>query len=144
MRARTAVFAMLALLAPLGACTSMSIRGKVIPGDLGRVVRVADSDERLEETGLGGVTVEVSQGGTPGHAVAVLGEAVSEADGSFRMNIPNEKLRSGRILVRAEGESIFRVQNLVDFPREGESLLVQVVPRAVTPDTDAAPEKEPE
>jgi len=146
MRARTAIFAMLALLAPLGGCTGMVIKGKVIPGELGRVVRVSDSDDRLEADGLGEITVVVSQGGTPGRSVAELGKAVSKPDGSFRMDIPNEKLRSGRIRVHVEAESVFRVQNMVDFPREGESLLVQVIRRVVTPEPEAqdAPEKEPE
>lgn len=145
MRARTAIFAMLAVLAPLGGCTGMVVNGKVMAGDLGRVVRVAESDDRLEGDGIGEVTVVLSQGGTPGRASTELGKAVSEPDGSFRMSIPNELIRSGRILVRVEGESVFRVQNMVDFPREGESLLAQVIRRNVTPsDDDTSLEKEPE
>lgn len=146
MRARTAIFAMLAVLAPLGGCTGMVVNGKVVAGDLGRVVRVADSDERLEADGIGEVTVVLSQGGSPGRASTELGTAVSKPDGSFRMSIPNEIIRSGRILVRLEGESVFRVQNMVDFPREGESLLAQVIRRNVssTTDDESALEKEPE
>ena len=125
---------LLAVLIPvLGACSSTTVSGRVVPGDLSQVLRVSSADERLDTAGVAGVEVSVIQGGAMGGAAAVLASGKTMSNGSFSIAISDKILRSGRIRVRAEGETIYRVDKLVDLPTGGQSLLIQAVPRPAQP-----------
>ena len=126
MRRIIAALIVLASLPAMSACTSTTVKGRVVAGDLSQIIRVPETDDRLEDDGIDEIVVEVSQGG-------ILGDKTTNGNGDFSISIPDQNLQSGRIRVRAEGETIFRVDKLVDLPRPGEALLIQAVRRTPQP-----------
>ena len=126
MRRITAALLLLVSLPTLAACTSTTVKGRVVVGDLSQIIRVPETDDRLDADGIDEIVVEVSQGG-------ILGDNTTDNNGDFSISIPDQSLQSGRIRVRAEGETIFRVDKLVDLPRPGEALLIQAIRRTPQP-----------
>lgn len=108
----------------LGACSS-SLQGKAIRGDYSGVEVVSDSDPRLAERGLSGVSVHVQLDPTKLKR-ETLGRAVSASDGSF--SIPVDQFGAGvleydiGVYARRRGcepaEAFFRL------PGSGKRLLV--------------------
>ncbi|MFG0307326.1 MAG: hypothetical protein ACF8Q5_14055 [Phycisphaerales bacterium JB040] len=115
-------FALAVLLATLSGCANTTIKGRVIPGEIGRVLIVPISDERMEEPGVADAEVTIRQGG-------VLAKGKTTGDGGFSFSVRDDTMRSGPIQVLVEGDSIFRVQNQVQIPSDGQAILVNAVRR---------------
>lgn len=111
----------------LSGCAKTTIRGRVISSEIGRAIVVAETDERMDEPGIADVEVTISQGG-------ILGQAETTSKGDFSFSIQDAALRSGPVLVRVEGDPVFRVQNQVQIPHPGQAILVNAVKR--TPSED--------
>jgi|GEM_PF-2613182 len=126
--ARTIVSCTLAaLFIGLSGCAKTTIRGRVIAAEIGRAIVVTETDERMDEPGIANVEVTISQGG-------ILGQGKTTSKGDFTFSVPDTALRSGPVLVRVEGDPVFRVQNQVQIPFPNQAILVNAVRR--TPSED--------
>ena len=121
--ARTvALISLSCLLALAAGCASSTLKGRVIKAEIGRVVVVGATDDRMETEGIADAEVTISQGG-------VLAKGTTNSSGEFTFSVRDDRMRSGPILVLVEGDGFFRVQNQVQIPNAGQAILVNVVER---------------
>lgn len=107
----------------LGGCeTSRTVSGKVLPGPTGVATVVQENDPRLEEPGVGGVDVRISDGATGLGSVA---QTTTAPDGAFSLRVP-ERAMTRRLEVLAEGEDIVRFRGSSFLPMDGRRLLIFV------------------
>lgn len=122
-----------AALGTLGGCAeTLSVKGKVIPGDIGIVTLVDANDERLAHTGetpegMSGVKIKLKK------ASSVVASAESGPDGSFSMTI--DRRASGvRYDVVAMGPGIYPVRSTSYAPVEGQMMLIVADQRKASSD----------
>lgn len=107
----------------LGGCAdSLSVKGKVVPGDIGIVTIVDANDERLANTGatpagMSGVKVEFKKG------ASVVASALSGPDGSFAMKV-DRRSSGSRYDVVATGAGIYPVRSTSYPPAESKFMLI--------------------
>ncbi len=112
----------------LAGCGAATIAGKVMRGDIGRVVIVDGSDKRLLEPGLAGIQVQMSTPVLGRGGKAVLGESVTDETGSFRLKVDGGAKLPTRVSIRASGSGEYEVNNSIFRPRPGEQVLVLMRP----------------
>ncbi len=115
-------------LAGLVGCAGQAISGKVLRGDIGRVIIVSDTDERLVEPGLAGVNVEMTTSVSGRGGRTVLAKAVTDETGSFSLSIGGKTKLPTRMMIRAGASGEYEVNNSIFRPRPGEQVLVLMRP----------------
>jgi len=121
------ILALAALTAPLAACGGMKIHGMVLGGPIGRAMVVDSRDQRLTQTGIEGVEVQlVHPSAKSGGGFAPIATTTSGPDGRFELKLPESEKVRGQVVVVADAEGIFRTTTPVYPPRAGQELLVQV------------------
>lgn len=116
-----AFFSLLACL--LTGCGSGQVVGKVLPGAISYVGVVDQSDERLAQMGLKGVTIRVEAAPTAGSATPIA-TATSKPDGSFKLSIPTSSWPTDRVQIRATADGYATARGSVYLPHAGQSLLI--------------------
>lgn len=79
------------------------VKGRVIPGAIGMALAAEPSDPRLTEDGIANIRVELlnlNQRGVNNK----IGDAVTAADGSFSIKIPESSMLRRATIVRARGQ----------------------------------------
>jgi hypothetical protein len=104
----------------MAACTGTQLRGRAITGSAGVVAVVPNDGAHDDRPGVEGVQVTVRAAGAGG---AVIGTAVSKADGRFSFSTSTQRAR-GQVEVVAEREGYPRQRGSVVFPGQGHLLLV--------------------
>jgi hypothetical protein len=110
-------------------CTSYSLQGKVIAGDISYVAVVDASDERLSGPGLVGASLALET--DPGKLKREhVGDAVSSSDGSFsiRVNRPGAGLLIYDVGIRVQRNGYEGVQQIFRLPSSGKRVLVILRP----------------
>ncbi len=107
----------------LGGCAdTLSIKGKVIPGDIGIVTIVDAHDERLANigetpAGMSGVKVVFKKG------PSIVASALTGPDGSFAMKV-DRRASGSRYDVVATGSGIYPVRSTSYPPAESQFMLI--------------------
>ncbi len=122
-------FCRLAIATPLvlllGACASTgAVSGRVLPGDAGIATVVQANDPRLQESGVPGVQIRITDGSG---GMGSIAEAVSKSDGSFSLRVPRDQM-SERLQIHAAAEGIVPLHSAIFLPMDGRKLLVFVQP----------------
>lgn len=112
----------------LAGCGGRTIGGKVMRGEIGRVIIVSTTDERLEDEGLGGIEIEMSTPVAGRGGRSIIAKGVTDEDGVFKLNAGASKKLPTRLSIRAGGEGEYEVRNSIFRPRAGEQVLVLMRP----------------
>ena len=112
----------------LSGCGGVTIAGKVMRGDIGRVVIVDGSDDRQLEPGLAGIEVEMTTPVSGRGGKAVLAQSVTDETGAFRLKPGGGGKLPTRVSIRAGGPGEYEVNNSIFRPRAGEQVLVLMRP----------------
>ncbi len=126
LRATGGAFAALAL-STLAGCGGATVAGKVMRGNIGRVIIVNGTDERLDAPGLAGIEVEMSTPVAGRGGKVVLAETVTDETGAFSLRSGGAKLPT-RVSIRAGGAGEYEVNNSIFRPQPGEQVLVLMRP----------------
>jgi hypothetical protein len=109
----------------LGGCAATrTVRGKVLSGEAGIATVVPSNDLRLEEPGVPGVRVWITDGSSGMGSVA---EATSKGDGSFSLRVP-EAAMTRRVDLHAGGDTVLEFSGSVLLPMDDRRLLVFIEP----------------
>lgn len=113
----------------VGCGSTSTVRGRVVPGEIGVVTVVPTNDDRLLATtqGIPGIKVEMRKSQT------VISSATSNPDGSFTMKLDNRSTGT-RYDIVATGPGIFPVRSTSYPPQDGQTLLIIADTRAITPE----------
>ncbi len=110
-------------------CSSYSLKGKVIEGDISYVAIVGQDDPRLEEDGVGGVVLRLETDPDRINRETV-GEGLSQPDGSF--SVPFNQLGGGVLLydvgLRARKPGYETVEHSFRLPPKNRRVLVIMRP----------------
>ncbi len=106
----------------LTGCGGMTVAGKVLPGAISYVGIVDHSDTRLQELGVGKVSLHIEP--PVGSGSGTIATATTKPDGSFKISIPTEAWSTDRVQIRALAEGYATARGTVYLPREGQSLLI--------------------
>jgi len=121
--------AFMAALAPLllGACSSYTLRGKVIEGDVSYVAVVDREDARLEGDGVAGAVVTL-QSDPDKLSREMVGEAVTDGEGNF--SIPIRKVGAGFLIydvgLEARAKGYTGASHVFRLPPGGRRVLVML------------------
>jgi hypothetical protein len=110
-------------------CTSYSLQGKVIAGDISYIAVVDASDERFNGPGLVGASLSLET--DPGKLKREhVGDAVSSSDGwfSIRVNRPGAGLLIYDVGIRVQRNGYEGVQQIFRLPSSGKRVLVILRP----------------
>lgn len=117
----------IALLIPLGGCSSYALRGRVVEGDASMVLVVDESDPRLKGPGVPGATV----------TLVLDPERLSRepagggmADGSGEFSISVGEFGAGVLefdaLVTGEAKGFIPAEGMFPLPGQGERVLIMM------------------
>jgi hypothetical protein len=111
--------------AALGACSSSrAVSGKVLPGEAGVATVVQENDPRLEEPGLAGVELRVTDSNS---GMGSIASTTTKADGSFSFKI-SEHAMMRRLEVHATSDRTIPFRGTTLLPMDGRKLLLFVEP----------------
>lgn len=129
-RAPLAAAFLLITLFGVGCSSAYTLRGKVISGNISFATVVADSDDRMEGPGIGGVSIRLVS--DPDKLKReILGETVTGPDGTFA--IPFQRVGAGMMLydvglsARRDGFAP-TVSSNFRLPPESKRMLILLVP----------------
>jgi hypothetical protein len=113
----------------VGCGSTSTVRGRVVPGEIGVVTVVPTNDDRLLATtqGIPGIKVEMRKSQT------VITSATTTPDGSFTMKLDNRSTGT-RYDIVATGPGIFPVRSTSYPPQDGQTLLIIADTRPITPE----------
>jgi len=116
-------------------CSSYSLKGKVIEGDISYVAIVGQDDPRLQQEGIGSVSLRLE---TDPDKISreTAGEGLSQADGSF--SVPFNQMGGGVLLydvgLSARKPGYETVEHAFRLPPKNRRILVIMRPGSAGPE----------
>ena len=108
----------------LGACSPVTVEGKVISGNLSVITSVIDGDARLEGGGIEGASIAAIREGR--HLETMT--ATSDEDGEFKFPLKSDAALSRPMTYKVTAEGFLPAQVTLPTPTPNEKLLVVLKP----------------
>lgn len=105
-------------------CSPVTVKGKVIAGNLSVITAVATTDSRLEGEGVGGATISAVQ---EARSTVTL-TAVSDEEGVFAIPLKGDSALGQAMSFQVEAEGYLPARVTMPTPTPNESLLVVLKP----------------
>lgn len=122
--ARTAALVSLCLTFLLTACAPVSVKGRVIAGQLSVITAVPTGDSRLAEPGVPGIRVIATQKINNNRTIS----AVSDKNGDFRIPLKGDAGLAQNLTFSVEGEGYLPVRVDMPTPTPQQRLLIVLKP----------------
>lgn len=122
--ARTAALISLCMTFVLTACAPVSVKGRVIAGQLSVITSVPKGDSRLEQPGVPGIRVIAIQKINNNRTISV----VSGKNGDFRIPLKGDAGLAQNLTFSIEGEGYLPVRVDMPTPTPQQRLLVVLKP----------------